>query len=111
MAYIKRSRWTWRLVGLPRLRSAILRLAGFPLVLALSTTVSAAAATLMVGAGQTYAAPSDAARVALRVDTVHILAGTYFDCAVWSADDLTIEGVGLGTVLTDKICQGKAIFV
>jgi hypothetical protein len=71
----------------------------------------AGAAVLMVGPTQTYKKPSDAALVAKAGDTVRIDKGTYFDCAVWSVDNLIIDGASQGTVLTDKICQGKAIFV
>lgn len=71
----------------------------------------AAARTLTVGEGEAYARPSDAARVAEPGDTVRILPGTYYDCSVWSADGLVIEGSGPTTVLTDTTCQGKAIFV
>jgi hypothetical protein len=42
---------------------------------------------------------------------VAIAPGEYFDCAVVTADDLTIEGTGPGAILTDKTCQGKAILV
>ncbi len=42
-----------------------------------------------------------------------IYPGQYFDCAVVSADKLTIEGVGdpATIVMTDKTCQGKALLV
>mgnify|MGYP001098921181 CR=1 FL=1 len=73
--------------------------------------VPADAATLMVGAGQQYKQPSDAARAAHAGDTVKIAPGTYFDCAVWTQNHLTIEGTASGVVLTDKACQGKALFV
>jgi len=69
------------------------------------------AATLMVGPDQQYKAPSDAARDAQSGDTIEIAAGTYFDCVVWQTDNLTVVGTGSGAVLTDKTCQGKAIFV
>jgi pectate lyase len=78
---------------------------------AVTSAVPAAAATLMVGPDQQYKAPSDAARDAEPGDTIQIAAGTYFDCAVWHTDNLTIVGTGSGAVLTDKTCQGKAIFV
>jgi hypothetical protein len=69
------------------------------------------AATLHVGPGQTYAAPSQAIAAAHSGDTVKIAAGTYFDCASVNQNDLTIEGVGPKTVMTDKTCAGKAILV
>jgi hypothetical protein len=72
----------------------------------------AGAATLEVGAGKPYPAPSDAAAVAHDGDRVVIAAGEYFDCAVWHASNLVIEGAGpAATVITDKTCQGKALFV
>jgi Right handed beta helix region len=73
----------------------------------------AGAATLRVGPDQALKMPSAAARVAAAGDTIEIepKAGGYYDCAVWSADKLTIEGMGGGTILTDTTCQGKAIFV
>lgn len=70
------------------------------------------AATLEVGAGKPYPQPSMAAAAAHDGDQIKIAAGTYFDCAVWKANNLTIEGAGPDTTLiTDKICMGKALFV
>ena len=70
------------------------------------------ARVLMVGPGQPYAAPSAAARDAAAGDEIHIAAGIYYDCAIWSADRLTIAGAGADrTVLTDTACEGKASFV
>jgi len=72
----------------------------------------ARAATLEVGAGKTYAAPSAAAAAAHDGDHIVIAAGSYFDCAVWRANDLTIEGAGPeATVITDKSCNGKGLFI
>jgi hypothetical protein len=72
----------------------------------------ALAATLEVGPGKTYAAPSAAAAAAHDGDHIVIAAGSYFDCAVWRANDLTIEGAGPeATVITDKVCNGKALFI
>jgi hypothetical protein len=65
----------------------------------------------MVGPGQSYKAPSEAAAAASPGDTVRIAPGTYYDCAILQTAKLTIEGSSPGVVLTDKICQGKAIFV
>ena len=41
-------------------------------------------------------------------DTVQIepMPGGYYNCAIWRADDLTIEGVGNNVRLTDMTCQG-----
>jgi hypothetical protein len=70
------------------------------------------AATLEVGPGKTYEMPSAAAAAAHDGDRISIAAGSYFDCAVWRANGLTIEGAGPeGTIITDKACNGKALFV
>lgn len=69
------------------------------------------ARVLLVGSGESFKMPSDAATSARPGDTVRILPGTYFNCTVWKTNDLIIEGGGSGVVLTDRICQGKAIFV
>ena len=74
--------------------------------------VSATAATLQVGPGKPYAMPSAAAAAAHDGDHIVIAAGSYFDCAVWKANNLTIEGAGPdATVITDKTCMGKGLFV
>jgi hypothetical protein len=44
-------------------------------------------------------------------DHVEIAPGNYFDCAVWSASHLTIEARAAGAVITDKVCEGKALFI
>jgi hypothetical protein len=72
----------------------------------------APAATLAVGTGQPYRLPSAAAAAAHDGDHVTIAAGTYSDCAVWNANNLTIEGAGPdATVITGKPCAGKALFI
>ena len=76
-----------------------------------ASVVPTSAAVLMVGKGQVYGAPSQAAHAARPGDTVKIAPGTYYDCTVWTTNNITIEGTGPGVVLTDKTCQGKAIFV
>jgi hypothetical protein len=81
------------------------------LLTAIALPNASCAAVLKVGANQTYKAPSAAAAVAKNGDTIEIDPGQYFDCAVWRADDLVIEGVGPGVVITDKTCMGKALFV
>jgi len=68
-------------------------------------------ATLKVGPNETYKAPSAAAAVAKNGDRIEIEPGQYFDCAVWNADNLVIEGTGPGVVITDKTCWGKGLFV
>ena len=69
------------------------------------------AATLDVGPGKLYTSPSEAAAKAKDGDHIEIAPGTYIDCAVWRANNLVIEGTGPGVVITDKTCQGKALFV
>ncbi len=71
----------------------------------------ATARVLLVGPGQKLARPSDAARVAKDGDEVRIAPGTYFDCAIWNANRLTIAAAGPGVVLSDLSCAGKASFV
>ena len=39
-------------------------------------------------------------------DNIQIEPGQYFDCAVWNADNLVIEGTDSGVVITDKTCNG-----
>lgn len=68
-------------------------------------------ATLKVGPDQAYKVPSAAAMVAKNGDHIEIAPGQYFDCAVWNADNLVIEGTGPGVVITDKTCMGKGLFV
>jgi hypothetical protein len=68
-------------------------------------------ATLQVGPKALLKTPSAAAALAQNGDVVVIAPGTYFDCAVWHADNLTIEGSGPGVVLTDTPCEEKASFV
>jgi hypothetical protein len=82
-------------------------LTSLPFILALP----AQSATLRVGGEALLKAPSDAAAVAQDGDTIIIAPGTYFDCAIWHANNLSIEGAGPGVVLTDKPCEGKASFV
>jgi hypothetical protein len=66
---------------------------------------------LTVGPGMAFALPSDAARAAKSGDTIRIAAGSYSDCARWDADDLTIEGLGDGATITDKVCDDKGLFI
>jgi hypothetical protein len=74
--------------------------------------VPALAATLEVGAGKNYPAPSAAAAAAHDGDHIVIAPGEYFDCAIWKANDLVIEGAAAETTtITDKTCAGKALFV
>ncbi len=72
-----------------------------------------AATTYAVGPNSEYKMLSDVAPKLKSGDTVTIAAGEYFDCAVISTDHVTIEGLGpnASAVMTDKVCQGKAILV
>jgi hypothetical protein len=67
--------------------------------------------TLKVGSSETYTAPSAAAAVVKNGDHIEIEPGQYFDCAVWRADNLVIEGTGPGVVITDKSCDGMGLFI
>lgn len=71
------------------------------------------ARTLEVGPAEPYKLPSLAAAEAKDGDRIVIDSGEYFDCAVWHANGLTIEGADpkAGAVITDKTCMGKALFV
>jgi hypothetical protein len=78
------------------------------------------ARVLEVGPGRPYDRPSAAAAAARAGDTVVIAPGTYYDCARWTADGLTIVGeradpagsaAEAGVTLTDVACEGKAAFV
>jgi hypothetical protein len=88
---------------------SIIRLTLAALVLA----TGAQARTLEVGENKEFKMPSAAAAAAQDGDRVEIQPGEYFDCAVWSANKLLVEGIGDPdkVVVTDKTCQGKALFV
>lgn len=75
--------------------------------------VPARARTLEVGPGKPYRAPSAAAAAAADGDSILIAPGSYADCAVLRANDLTVAGSAPDgqAVLSGKICQGKAILV
>jgi hypothetical protein len=92
-------------------RARIDALAGLLILAALLTPLTSWAAILKVGPNETYKTPSAAAEVAQRGDRIEIAPGQYFDCAVWRADDLVIEGTAPGVVITDKTCWGKGLFV
>jgi hypothetical protein len=70
------------------------------------------AATLEVGTSKTCKLPSIAAAAAHDGDHIAITAGSYSDCAVWKANDLTIEGAeAYTTVISGTPCAGKALFI
>lgn len=84
-----------------------------PLLLVAAARV-ATAGTLAVGPGQPYATIAAAAAAAHDGDTVEIAAGTYHEAVTWTANQLTVRGVG-GRPVIDltgmPIGNGKAIFV
>ena len=71
------------------------------------------AKTIEVGADKTYKLPSAAIAAAADGDKILIAPGEYFDCAIVTLNNLTIEGTGpdAAAVLTDKACGGKALLV
>jgi hypothetical protein len=71
----------------------------------------AEARTIAVGPTHSMKMPSEAAASVSAGDTVTIDPGTYFDCAVWRASNITVRGTGPGVIITDKACAGKGIFV
>jgi len=73
-------------------------------------SASGLARTLLVGPERELKAPSDAAVLVNDGDTILIDPGSYADCAIWRANNLTIEGEG-DVTLRDRVCQDKAIFV
>ena len=67
--------------------------------------------TLEVGLTRLIRLPSQAAAYARDGNTVLIDPGTYDDCAIWTANNLTVAARGPGVVFSGKTCAGKAIFV
>jgi hypothetical protein len=95
-------------------RNIRVSISSWPVLAILTVCLSSqvAAATLEVGSGKTYRLPSAAAAAARDGDTIAIAAGSYSDCAVWKASNLTIEGAGPDTtVITGTPCSGKALFI
>ena len=80
---------------------------------ALCLAAPAGARTLEVGPDKPLKQPSEAAAAAGDGDHIIIAPGEYFDCAVWHANRLVIEGGGKpeDTVITDKTCGGKGLFL
>jgi len=80
---------------------------------ALLLASTAQARTLEVGDGKEFKLPSEAAKAARTGDTIQIQPGEYFDCAILGQAKLTVEGVGdpAKVLITDKACQGKALFI
>jgi len=77
----------------------------------LMTAPLSLARTLGAGPGQEFNLPSRAIAAAKPGDIVLIEPGTYFDCAVWSLDAITVAGRAPGVVLSDTTCEAKAILV
>jgi hypothetical protein len=69
------------------------------------------ARTLGAGPGQEFDLPSRAIAAAQHGDTVLIEPGTYYDCATWTANAITVAGRAPGVVLSDTTCGAKAILV
>lgn len=101
----------WHGTSWPRIAFRQKALSRLVLLAPVLLTGNAAASALTAGPGQEYPNPSAAAQAARDGDTVRIEAGTYYDCAVWSQNHLTITGAGPETVITDTTCLGKALFV
>lgn len=72
---------------------------------------AAAQRVLQVGPSRALTRPSEAARIAQPGDVIRIDAGTYTDCAVWSASNITIQGLGRGAVITGRTCLEQGLFV
>lgn len=89
------------------------RIGYITLFAALLTSFGAQARTLEVGQGKQFSAPSAAVAAAQEGDKVAIYPGQYFDCAIITKDNVTLEGVGDAAqiVMTDKACQGKALII
>lgn len=71
----------------------------------------AAAREVTVGADHVLKVPSQAATVAMPGDVVRIETGTYQDCAIWRASQLTIEAMGGPVRITGPVCADKGLFV
>ena len=82
-----------------------------PLLAAALLAAPARAGTLEVGPGRAFATPGAAARAVQDGDTVAIDPGEYYDCAIWTRNNLTIVGTGPGVLITDTTCQDKALFI
>jgi nitrous oxidase accessory protein NosD len=88
-----------------------LRQAALAVSIVASTPVVLQAKQLDVGPQLPLNAPSAAASIARPGDTIVIQPGEYFDCAVWTADRLSITAAAPGVTITDKTCEEKALFV
>lgn len=82
-------------------------------LLAAAVLAASPAAGRVIGAGpgKEFDRPSLAIAAAETGDTVLIEPGSYYDCATWTANGITLAGRAPGVVLTDTACGGKAILV
>jgi hypothetical protein len=103
--------------SLARIFAALALLAALVLAVSPATARSATAPRpstgqriIKVGPDEKYASPSQAAEAARPGDRIEIAAGTYHDCAIWRAGNLTIVGIG-EVILAGTTCQEQAIFV
>lgn len=94
-----------------------LKLHALFLAWAVSCTAHVAGVTIAVGAGESCATPSDAAKIVHDGDTVLIRPGVYHDVCTWRASRLTITGPrppACATIVppTDKqLAGGKGLWV
>ncbi len=72
---------------------------------------SASGRTLDVGRNGPLHSLAEAVAAAADGDTIRLGPGTYFECAVLSQTHLVIAGAGPDTVLTDHVCEDKALLV
>ena len=88
-----------------------MRAALFAAAVATLATTSAGARILGAGPGQEFDRPSQAIAEAQAGDVVLIEPSTYYDCATWVTDAVTVAGRAPGVVLSDTTCGAKAILV
>lgn len=67
--------------------------------------------TLQVGEGAAFHSLTEALAQAAAGDTVMLGPGEYYECAATTVPDLTLQGAGAATVLTDRTCAGKALLI
>lgn len=72
---------------------------------------SASADTLEVGPGKAFTSLSAAVAAVQDGDRIVLSPGDYFECAIVTHNNVTLEGADGTATLTDKTCQGKAILV
>ena len=83
-----------------------------PTLILFFLTGSAFCTVWQVGPTRTYAVPSAVAGLVNDGDTVQIDAGTYTDCAVWTKNNLLLQGVGNGYAhCINSVCGYKGIWV